>query len=79
MREFIRTTRGNIYIVEDAGGATSSTTTPVNLNKGRQPNSFVYRYVPNNRRRIEDGGKLQALQVIVDGSPIVFGGPAAAP
>lgn len=70
--------RGNIYLIEDAGGATSSTTTPVNLNKGRQPNSFVYRYVPNNRNRIEDGGKLQALQVIVDGTPIVFGGTSAA-
>jgi hypothetical protein len=70
--------KGNIYLVEDTGGATSSTTTPVNLNKGRQPNSFVYRYVPNKRNRIEDGGKLQALQVIVDGTPIVFGGTSAA-
>jgi hypothetical protein len=69
---------GNIYIIEDTGGATSSTTTPVNLNKGRQPNSFVYRYVPNNRNRIEDGGELQALQVTIDGSPIVFGGTTPA-
>ena len=37
-----------------------------------QPNSFVYRYVPNNPERIEDGGKLQALQVIIDGAPVVF-------
>jgi hypothetical protein len=69
---------GNIYIIEDVGGATSSTTSPINLNRGRQPNSFVYRYVPNNRNRIEDGGKLQALQVILDGTPIVFGGTSAA-
>jgi hypothetical protein len=70
---------GNIYIIEDTGGATSSTKSPVDLTSGRQPNSFVYRYVPNNRNRIQDGGKLQALQVIVDGTPIVFGGttPAA--
>jgi hypothetical protein len=67
---------GNIYIIEDTGGATSSTTAPVNLNKGRQPNSFVYRFVPNNSNRIEDGGDLQALQVTVDGTPIVFGGTA---
>jgi hypothetical protein len=70
--------KGNLYLIEDTGGATSNTTSPVNLNKGRQPNSFVYRYVPNNPKRIEDGGKLQALQVIVDGSPVVFGGVTAA-
>jgi hypothetical protein len=63
--------RGNIYLIEDAGGATSST---ISLKNGKQPNSFVYRYVPNNPARIEDGGKLQALQVIVDGTQIVFGG-----
>jgi hypothetical protein len=66
--------KGNIYLIEDTGGATSSTPA---LAKGRQPNSFVYRYVPNNPKRIEDGGRLQALQVTVDGQPIVFGGPAA--
>jgi len=65
---------GNIYIIEDVGGATSATAGLVN---GRQPNSFVYRYVPNNPSRIEDGGQLQALQVTVDGTPVVFGGPAA--
>ena len=64
---------GNIYMIEDSGGATSSTPA---INKGRQPNSFVYRYVPNNPARIEDGGKLQALQVSIDGTPIVFGGAA---
>src|SRR4029078_6751630 len=31
---------GNIYIVEDTGGATSHTPA---INNGRQPNSFVYR------------------------------------
>ena len=70
--------RGNIYIAEDVGGPSSSTTTPVNLNKARQPNSFIYRYVPNNPSRIEDGGQLQALQVIIDGTPIIFGGTTAA-
>jgi hypothetical protein len=68
--------KGNIYIVEDVGGTTSHTAA---INNGRQPNSFVYRFVPNNPARLEDGGDLQALQVIIDGSPIVFGGttPAA--
>ena len=65
--------KGTIYLIEDSGGATSSTPS---LNKGRQPNSFVYRYVPKNSAHIEDGGDLQALQVIVDGTPVVFGGPA---
>src|SRR5215813_7139919 len=67
--------KGNIYIIEDVGGTTSHTPA---INNGRQPNSFVYQYVPNNPKRIEDGGKLQALQVIIDGSPIVFGGTTSA-
>jgi hypothetical protein len=69
---------GNIYIIEDTGGATSPTTSPIDLQNGRQPNSFVYRYIPNNRNQIQDGGKLQALQVTIDGTPIVFGGTSAA-
>jgi secreted PhoX family phosphatase len=48
------------------------------LKNAKQPNSFVYRYIPNNPGRIEDGGKLQALQVTVDGTPVVFGGTSAA-
>ena len=68
--------KGNIYIVEDTGGTTSHTPA---INNARQPNSFVYRYVPDNPTRLEDGGRLQALQVIVDGQPVIFGGttPAA--
>ena len=68
--------KGNIYMIEDVGGTTSHTPA---FNNGRQPNSFVYRYLPNNPSRIEDGGRLQALQVSIDGQPIVFGGttPAA--
>jgi hypothetical protein len=69
---------GNIYMIEDTGGATSSTATPVDLRKGRQPNSFVYRFVPKNPQRIEDGGDLQALQVTIDGAAIVFGGTTPA-
>ena len=65
---------GNIYIIEDTGGATSHTPA---INNGRQPNSFVYRYVPNNPSRIRDSGRLEALQVIIDGRPLVFGGAAA--
>lgn len=57
---------GNIYLVEDIGGVTNSTT------KAKQPNSFVYRYVPNDPTHIEKGGQLQALQVSVDGTPVTF-------
>src|SRR5262249_19470737 len=63
--------KGTIYLQEDIGGATAPAGTlatvdgqpNVPLRNARQPNSFVYRYVPNNPARLEDGGKLQALQV----------------
>jgi secreted PhoX family phosphatase len=71
---------GNIYLQEDIGGRTAPPNTlatvdglpNVPMRNARQPNSFVYRYVPNNPRRLEDGGKLQALQVTIDGSPVTF-------
>jgi len=44
----------------------------VPLRRARQPNSFVYRYLPKNPGRLEDGGKLQALQVTINGSPVTF-------
>ena len=78
---------GNIYVVEDAsgtrpGGAATAPETGrlVALRAAAQPNTFVYRYLPNNPARLEDGGKLQALQVSIDGQPLKFGGvgPAAA-
>jgi hypothetical protein len=70
--------KGVIYMEEDTGGrrpgglATIDGVPNLRLNAAAQPNSFVYRYVPNNPERIEDGGKLQALQVIIDGAPVVF-------
>lgn len=78
---------GNIYLIEDAsgtrpGGAARAPETGrlVPLRAAAQPNSFVYRYLPNNPTRLEDGGKMQALQVSIDGQPVKFGGvgPAAA-
>src|SRR5262245_39156679 len=69
---------GVIYMEEDTAGprpgglATIDGTPNVPLRAAAQPNSFVYRYVPNNPKRIEDGGTLQALQVTIDGSPVVF-------
>ena len=55
---------GNILIVEDVGGTTV-------MNNGRNPNSFVYRFVPTAPGDLTHG-KLQALQVSINGSPVVF-------
>jgi len=61
---------GNLWIVEDVGGATSAATP-----NAKAPNSFVYRFV---KKRSDDlmHGKLQVLQVIsqATGKPIVFHG-----
>jgi hypothetical protein len=72
--------KGTIYLQEDIGGNTAPAGTlstidgspNIPLQRARQPNSFVYRYVPKNSRRLEDGGKLQVLQVIIDSAPVVF-------
>jgi hypothetical protein len=66
--------RGNILIIEDAGG-TSVNVDPKNPQSpkaARQPNSFVYRFVPNNPADLTKGGKLQALRVVIDDQPITF-------
>jgi hypothetical protein len=55
---------GNIWIVEDIGGANKTGTT------ARIPNSFVYRYVPRHPGDLANG-KLQVLQVLnAAGTPI---------
>jgi len=56
--------QGNIWIVEDVGGTTV-------MNQGRNPNSFVYRFVPEDPTDLTHG-KLQALQVSISGNPLVF-------
>jgi hypothetical protein len=57
---------GNIWIVEDIGGASKPATT------ARLPNSFVYRYVPAKPGDLANG-KLQVLQVLNgSGQPITF-------
>ena len=53
--------QGNVWLVEDIGGAT--------VGGARLPNSFIYRFVPKSRFDLTKGGKLQALQVRkLDGS-----------
>ena len=57
---------GNLWIVEDIGGANKGTTV------AKRPNSFVYRYVPSHPGDLAHG-KLQALQVVnAAGDPITF-------
>jgi hypothetical protein len=49
---------GNVWIVEDVGGVAGTVNT-----HARQPNSFVYRFVPQVASDLKHG-KLQALQVM---------------
>ena len=49
---------GNLWIVEDVGGPNGTTNA-----QARQPNSFIYRFVPKDRTNLIQGGRLQALQV----------------
>jgi hypothetical protein len=60
---------GNLWIVEDVGGRAGA----VNKN-AKQPNSFIYRFIPKNKHDLRAGGKLQALQVASKHhpGPIVF-------
>src|SRR4051794_10152073 len=59
--------RGNLYLVEDTGGAAG----PTNPN-AKQPNSFVFRLLPKTSRDLTQGGRLQVLQVVDNGQPIAF-------
>ena len=59
---------GNVWLMEDVGGAKGT----VNSN-ARQPNSFVFRFVPRHPSDLRHG-RLQALQVtsLRTGQPIAF-------
>ena len=66
--------RGNLIIIEDVGGTSVNVVpgNPATPKVARQPNSFVYRFVPEDAADLSKGGELQALQVSIDGVPIVF-------
>src|SRR5262245_26671443 len=49
---------GNLWIVEDAGGS-SGAQNP----QARQPNSFVYRFVPYKKHDLKMGGTMQVMAV----------------
>jgi hypothetical protein len=62
---------GDVWIVEDIGGLFKNATT------AKQPNSFVYRFVPATPGDLQHG-ELQALQVLNGaGQPITFESQAA--
>jgi len=57
---------GNVWLVEDIGGAAKATTA------AKVPNSFVYRYVPRHPGDLHNG-RLEALQVLSgSGQPITL-------
>lgn len=59
---------GNLWIVEDEGGEKGE-----KAKHARQPNSFVFRFIPNDTASLLKGGKLQVLQVMdASGQAIVF-------
>ncbi|HXM56104.1 MAG TPA: phosphatase [Candidatus Dormibacteraeota bacterium] len=60
---------GTLWFVEDVGGATGTGANAA----ARRPNSFLYRFVPQDRTDFAKGGKIQALQVLdASGAPITF-------
>jgi len=58
---------GNLWVVEDVGGTTVPTS-------ARNPNSFVYRFLPYDKADLTQGGKMQALQATSarTNTPITF-------
>lgn len=47
---------GNVWLVEDIGGAAAA--------GGKVPNSYVYRFTPTDKTDLTAGGTLEALQVL---------------
>ena len=66
--------KGNLLLIEDVGGTTVNVVQgdPGSSKTARQPNSFVYRFEPYDKNDLSLGGQLFALQVWIDGTPIVF-------
>ena len=65
--------QGNIFIVEDVGGASVSIEPGTDRPKvAKQPNSFVYRFIPTDPTNLSAGGVLQALRVTINGVPVTF-------
>jgi hypothetical protein len=67
---------GDVYLVEDTGGSTLSD--GATATKVKQPNSFIYRFKPSSKGDLSSG-RLQALQISVDNTPIAFHDKAVDP
>jgi hypothetical protein len=65
--------QGNLLVIEDVGGTSVNVnpTDPASAKAARVPNSFVYRFVPTSPGDLT-AGKLQALQVTINGQPLVY-------
>jgi len=66
--------KGNLYIAEDVGGTfvNIDPLNPASVKTARNPNSFIYRFLPYKVSDLSAGGKLQALQVRIAGDPLTF-------
>lgn len=66
--------QGRIYMAEDAGGVGVRTNPndPTSPKAAKQPNSFIYRYLPSDRTDLSAGGRLQVLQVEIGGNAVTF-------
>lgn len=64
---------GNLLVIEDVGGTSVNVNPadPTSAKAARIPNSFVYRFVPTTPGDLT-AGKLQALQVSINGQPVKF-------
>src|SRR5215510_2207188 len=71
--------RGNLLIIEDVGGKSVPVdpSNPASPPVARQPNSFVYKFIPYEPTDLSLGGQLYALRAWIDGEPIVFHAGAA--
>ena len=68
---------GNLLIMEDVGGTgvkIDPNSTHDSPKVAKQPNSFVYRFLPKDPTSLSAGGVLQALRVTIKGAPIIFHG-----
>jgi len=65
---------GTLYLAEDVGGTfvNIDPLNPASAKTARNPNSFIYRFVPYRVSDLWLAGELQALQVRIDGDPITF-------
>jgi hypothetical protein len=62
---------GNLILAEDIGGSNITDPDDSSAGKARQPNSFIYRFVPDSPGDLTHG-KLQALQVKVGDEVVAF-------